>query len=150
MIYKRATKDDIIPMGNLGYQMYQEGAFKDLNWDFAKVHNLTQWYIDHPDTHFALCAYDGSQLIGMIMGYLTPYYFGNDILATDHLWYVAPKYRGTRTGLRLLKDFRTWALDHGSREVCIGISTGTDVDRTGAFLERLGFVHVGGTYKASS
>jgi len=150
MIYTRAEKKDIIPMGNLGYQMYKEGAFKELNWDFDKVHRLTEHYIKNPKTHFALCAYDGDKLVGMIMGYLTPYYFGNDMLACDHLWYVDPKYRGSRTGLRLLKEFRSWSLDLGAKEVCIGVSTGTDVDRTGALLERIGFVHVGGTYKARS
>lgn len=150
MFYTRAREQDIIPMGNLGYQMYKEGAFKDLDWDFDKVHRLTERYINNPSTHFALCAYDEDKLVGMIMGYLTPYYFGNDILACDHLWYVDPSYRGSRTGLRLLKEFRSWALDHGAKEVCIGISTGTDVDRTGALLERIGFAHVGGTYKADS
>ena len=150
MFYTRVREEDIVPMGNLGYQMYKEGAFKELDWDFEKVHRLTKRYIEKPNTHFALCAYDDENLVGMIMGYLTPYYFGNDILATDHLWYVDPEYRGTRVGLKLLKDFRSWAIKSGAKEVCIGISTGTDVDRTGALLERLGFNHVGGTYKATS
>ena len=81
------------------------------------------------------------------MGYLSSYYFGNDLLANDILWYVKKERRGSMTGPRLLKAFRTWAKERGAREVCMGVSTAVDVDRTHKLLSRMGFEHVGGIFK---
>ena len=127
--------------------MHEESAFRRLDYDKKKCFDLTVRYISNPKKYFSYCAYEGDELVGMIMGYLSSYYFGNDLLANDILWYVKKERRGSMTGPRLLKAFRTWAKERGAREVCMGVSTAVDVDRTHKLLSRMGFEHVGGIFK---
>jgi GNAT superfamily N-acetyltransferase len=94
-----------------------------------------------------MCAYDGDVLAGVFVGGLSEFYFGNDVLAYDLLWYVGKEYRGSRTGLRLLKMFESWATDLGADRIQVGISSGLSMDRTGALLERMGFSQIGGLYR---
>jgi len=146
--YNRMTENDIAPVIELGAEMHAEGAFGELDYCRDKCRQFCQRYINNPDTHFALCAYQNDELVGMIMGNIMAYYFGNDTIASDHLWYVKQDSRGTILGVRLLNAFRSWARENNASEVCIGVSTAVDLDRTHKLLGRLGFSHVGGTFKA--
>ena len=134
-------------MIELGAKMHEESAFRRLDYDKKKCFDLTVRCISNPEKYFSYCAYEGDELVGMIMGYLSSYYFGNDILANDILWYVKKERRGSMTGPRLLKAFRVWAKERGANEVCMGVSTAVDIDRTHKLLSRMGFKHVGGTFK---
>lgn len=146
--YNRMAEKDIPPMIELGAEMHAEGAFGELDYCRDKCRRFGQRYINSPQTHFALCAYQDDELVGMIMGSITPYYFGNDTIASDQLWYVKQGRRGSMLGVKLLKAFRSWARENNASEVCVGVSTAVDLDRTHKLLSRLGFTHVGGTFKA--
>ena len=145
--YKKMEEWDIDPMIELGAQMHAESAYRDLNYSREKCEALCIKYILNPKWFFGYCAYEGDELIGMIMGHLVPYYFGNDLLANDILWYVRKDRRGSMVGIRLLNAFRDWAKERGASEICIGVSTALDLDRTHKLLSRMGFTHVGGTFK---
>ena len=147
IVYRHTEAADIPLMVELGAKMHEESAFKRLDYDKKKCFDLTVRYISNPEKYFSYCAYEGDELIGMIMGYLSSYYFGNDLLANDILWYVKKERRGSMTGPRLLKAFRSWAKERGASEVCMGVSTAVDVDRTHELLSRMGFEHVGGIFK---
>ena len=49
--------------------------------------------------------------------------------------------------LKLMRAYLDWSREKGVREARVAISTGIDLERTGEFLERLRFAHVGGVYK---
>jgi RimJ/RimL family protein N-acetyltransferase len=150
MIVLRAMGlEDIEDMVDMGVQMHAESAFSGLDFDREKCRSLGQYYVDNPDTHFGVVAVLDGRVIGMLAGYVTPYYFGNDLIASDILWFVAPKHRGSRAGILLLQAFIKWSADRGASEVCIGISTAVAHEKTGRVLERFGFKHVGGNYKLS-
>jgi len=146
-VYRHMEAADIPVMIELGAEMHEESAFSRLDYDKEKCFDLGIRYLSNPEKYFSYCAYEGDELVGMFMGYLSPYYFGNDLLANDILWYVKKERRGSMMGLRLLKAFRVWAKERGASEVCIGVSTAVDVDRTHELLSRMGFKHVGGTFK---
>jgi len=145
--YKVMEEWDIDPMIELGAAMHAESAFRDLDYSRDKCFQLGVRCISHPDRYFGYCAYEGDELTGMLIGQLVPYYFGNDLLANDILWYVREDKRGSMMGIRLLNAFRDWAKERGASEVCIGVSTALDLDRTHKLLSRMGFTHVGGTFK---
>lgn len=149
MIYRRMTAKDIPAMIALGAEMHAEGAFAGLEYCTDKCRRFGERYINNPQTHFGFCAYDADELVGMIMGDISLYYFGNDKIASDKLWYVQKERRGTITGIRLLNAFCAWAKEAGANEICIGVSTALDIDRTHKLLSRMGFTHVGGTFKAA-
>jgi GNAT superfamily N-acetyltransferase len=83
----------------------------------------------------------------MLLGYISEYYFGRDLIASDYLWYVTPEYRGSRAAVLLLRDFQKWAEERNASEVHMGLSTGVHAEKVGALLENLGYDLVGGNYK---
>ena len=146
---RRMSEQDIEPMVEMGAAMHAESAFVVLDYSRDKCRDLCRRYIAHPDVNFGVVAEKDGRLIGMLMGYVTDYYFGDDKIACDILWYMDPEHRGSRVGIRLLEAFQDWSKERGASEVCIGISTAVAFERTGALLQRLGYLHVGGNYKLS-
>jgi N-acetylglutamate synthase-like GNAT family acetyltransferase len=98
---------------------------------------------------FGLLAYtDAGEAVGMIAGSISPYFFSQGALASDFVWYVKPEYRGSRTAIKLLKAFRSWAEENSASELYMGVTTNVSAGRTGDMLQRMGFEHVGGNYRA--
>ena len=48
----------------------------------------------------------------------------------------------------MLKMFKAWAAEKGASELYMGVTTNVSADRTGELLQRMGFKHVGGNYRA--
>lgn len=149
MNYVTGTEHHAGDIYALGKEMHEESEFRDIDWCPVKVESWINRNVNDPE-RFVMCAYDEDKLAGVFVGSLSRFYFGNDVLASDLLWYVGKEYRGTRTGLRLLKMFRSWATDLGADKIQVGISSGLSMDRTGALLERMGFSQIGGLYRADA
>ncbi|MDB4725942.1 GNAT family N-acetyltransferase, partial [bacterium] len=63
------------------------------------------------------------------------------------LLFVLPEKRGAIAAKKLVQDFIQWAIDNGVPNAFIGVSVGIDNERTGKFFEKMGFHHVGLSYK---
>lgn len=146
MMYRVGTESDILPIYYLGKKMHSESEFHSLHWNEEKVLKWLDTNIKSPN-RFVYCAYDNDALAGVFVGSISEFYFGNDRLASDLLWYVGEDYRGTRVGVRLLKEFYKWATEQNVNRIQVGISSGLAMARTGALLERMGFTQIGGLYK---
>lgn len=146
MEYRIGTEADIRPIYQLGKKMHAESEFQTLHWNEEKVLKWLDMNFKSPN-RFVYCAYDNDTLSGVFIGSISEFYFGNDRLASDLLWYVGEAYRGTRVGIRLLKEFQKWATEQNVNRIQVGISSGMSMDRTGALLERMGFSQIGGLYK---
>ncbi len=138
------TKDDIPALVNMGRLMHEESAYAWLPFSAEKCKELGHFILGNPETQCCFVAHAPCP-IGMIAGYLTDYWFGAGKLAQDRFWYVAPSHRGGSAGMRLMATWVEWARD--ADEICNGVSTEIDTERTGALLERLGFRKVGLIYK---
>jgi len=146
MRYCQGTGADIQNILNLGKKMHAESEFSSLDWDADKVWAWLDKNVNSP-SRFVYCAYDEDCLAGVFIGSISEFYFGNDKLASDLLWYVGEDYRGTRVGVRLLKEFYNWATEQNVQRIQVGVSSGLTMARTGALLERMGFTQIGGLYK---
>jgi GNAT superfamily N-acetyltransferase len=133
----------------LGIAMQQEGDYAAVPFDIAQAANSILGMVINNPNGFGLLAYtDEGEAVGMIAGSVTPYFFSQGSLASDFVWYVKPEHRGSRTAIKLLQAFRSWAADHGASELYMGITTNISAGRTGDMLQRMGFEHVGGNYRA--
>ncbi len=131
----------------LGEMMHRESEFKAFDYDYGKLLDLAE-RIKNNDDMYGECARNNTgDLVGMFVGSISEYYFGRDLIAADLLWYVHPDHRGGTVAVRLLKHFTQWGQNMGVKEICIGVSTGVQTERTGDLLDRLNFACVGGTYK---
>lgn len=144
---RSANIEDVDWLVELGAQMHAESAYGFLPYDQEKVRRMITSYIDDPSTYCVLAAEHEQSIVGMLCGYLIDYFFCEEIVASDVAIYVDSGFRGSSAAPRLIRAFREWAVARGAREVCLGVSTGFEVERTGAFYERLGFTRVGGIYK---
>jgi GNAT superfamily N-acetyltransferase len=149
MKYEPFSVKRIADVIGLAMKMQQESDFKTVPFDVDQIANsIMRMVVDNP-RGFGVVAYtDDGQPVGMLAGGLSYYMFSRGSVANDYAWFVLPEHRGSRAALKMLNMFKSWARDNGATELYIGITSDITKDRTGQMLERIGFDHVGGNYRA--
>ena len=150
MRIRQIIYEDVDEVIEMGIRMHDESNYAFLPFDREKVRELIMTYVNDFETQCGLVAEEGNFLLGMFGGFLTDYYFCNEKLACDMVLFIDKKYRGSSAARRLIRAFRDWAIMRGAREICLGISSNVNTDRTGRFYESLGFTRVGAIYKQRS
>lgn len=149
MQYEPFEVDRLRDILQLGMLMQQESAFSVIPFDIEQAANsIVSMVVNNPDGFGMLAYTDEGEAVGMIAGSITPYFFSRGWVASDFVWYVKPEHRGSRTAIKLLKSFKSWATEKGASQLYMGVTTNIAADRTGDLLQRLGFEHVGGNYRA--
>ena len=123
--------------------MHQESHFKDLDFDPDKIKQLLVTCIQD---QFVQIAEDNNQIIGVFIGFITEYYFGKDLYASDLTYYVDQTRRGSVAAVRLFRDFETWATKRGAKRISPATATGINPERTKQFYEKMGYTVTGHTY----
>jgi len=149
MEYKPFEVDRLRDILQLGVAMQQESEFSAIPFDIEQAaQSIVALVVNNP-RGFGMLAYtDEGKPVGMISGSITPYFFSRGWVASDFVWFVLPEYRGSRAAVKLLKLFKSWATEKGASELYMGVTTNVSADRTGELLQRMGFKHVGGNYRA--
>lgn len=130
----------------LGLQMHAESAYSDMPFDIETAAQSIYTNIIQGDAGFGVIAYKDDKPVGMMAGALATQFFGPAVFAYDFVWYVVPEDRGSRTAIRMLKKFESWARSKGAKEIHLGVTTGVDPDKTHGIYERMGYKHVGNNY----
>ena len=146
MLYRESRLEDKEQILVLGRAMHKESAFSYLNWSDDKASKLFIRCVNNKNYCLFVSEKDGV-LTGMIGGQVSEYFFGNDLILSDFVWFVDHENRGKITSIRLLKMFIDFGKQWNVAEVCIGVSTQVLLDRTDKLLKRFDFENVGGTYK---
>ena len=147
MNLRHATVNDIEAGLALGRRMHEESELAFLPFDPDKLRGFLHHIARDPDHYCAYVVEHRGRLAGLLVGQVMEYFFCRERLCDDMLLFVERDQRGSVAALALVRAYLDWARDKGAREARVAISTGIDIDRTGAFLERQGFRRVGGVYK---
>lgn len=148
MIIRPATREDLPAMIALGAVMHAESAYAAFHFDTSKLCDLGLEYLANPERCSVLVCEDAhGRLLGMHAGYISEYYFGRDLIASDLLLFVDPCKRGSLAAALLVRSFEEWAFAKGAKEVCPGSSTMVAPERTAKLYERLGYTVVGNLFK---
>ena len=147
MIIRQSKPSDVEELVELGARMHEESAYAHLPYDAGKVRRLIASSAEESDTQLVLVAEAEGQVIGMLSGYLTDYFFCDETVACDMALFVEKGHRRGGAAVRLIRGFQDWARRRGAREVYLAVSTGVDIDVTGRFYEKMGFSRVGAVYK---
>ena len=148
MIIRPATREDLPAMIALGAKMHAESVYAGFDYDTSKLVDLGMHYLAHPNECSLLVCEDAhGRLLGMHAGYISEYYFGRDLIASDLLLFVDPCKRGSLAAALLVRAFEEWAFAKGAKEVCPGSSTMVAPERTAKLYERLGYTVVGNLFK---
>lgn len=137
------ARPDLGVVLGMGFDMARESpVYARHPFDLKTVEKLAERVLAEPD----MCCFvadTGTEIAGFIVGFIAPAWFSRDRLACDLALYVAPEYRGTSAGLRLMRTFIEWAKVGQATAVRVGISTGISTDRTRRMYERLGLTPIG-------
>lgn len=137
---------DIPKVVAMGADMHAESQYRGMDYDPYVCHALAEAVIQDPN-QIALVAETDGEVVGMISGYVAPFYFGSDLMAADRILYVMPEYRGSSAFIRLVKAFCEWATEEGARQVFISTSSDINTDQTDALFERMAFETVGAIHR---
>lgn len=148
MTYREARPEDVTPQG-IGLV---EAGMKEVSLGQepmcpARAVETMLWMIQDPN-HLVAVSDNCGVLTGVIIGSVAPSMFSDSLFATMHVWYVRPEARGSWTGFRLARIYRDWARMAGAKTAYFDVNSGVDNERAGALAKKLGFRHIGDTYKA--
>ncbi len=145
---REAHEVDIPEMLKMGRAMHAESPrFSRLRYSETKAEDLLRHMIVGTLVTDALgggfVVEKEGKLVGMLLGYVTEYFFSEERIATDLVVYVRPEHRGGRTFSQLVHAFERWAASKGVREIMFGISTEVHVEATTGAYERMGYAAMG-------
>lgn len=129
---------DIPSLIMLGAEMHKESTYKHLDFDPVKLWALGDQILANPDSYCAFVAEKDGEIIGLIIGYAVPHFFGNDLMSGDLAVYVDAAHRKGMTGARLVKAYLDWCDGKGVKCPMLGVSAGISSDKVGRLYERLG------------
>lgn len=118
--------------------LHSEGSVSSLKLSPQKL----MLSLSRPDL-FHEMAWEGEVAVGMCVGWVEDTFFGPDLVAHQHLFYVSPSHRGGMIGKHLMKRFESWALSQQAKEIWVSQATSIQIDRTRSLFEALGFTTVG-------
>lgn len=142
---RRATREDIPRMIELGAQMHAESRFSVLGYDREKVAALFSMLID-AGQFIDVIERDGV-IVGGFAGEIAEHWASKDLVSYDYGMFISPDNRGGRDAARLIRRFREWAVARGAKLVTLGISTGVHPERTARLMEAVGFTQIGFLYE---
>lgn len=88
-------------------------------------------------------AVDGGQIVGILLLFHMPMFFGPASEVGDLAFYVVPDRRGTRAAQLLLEYGERWALMAGAQVIRLGITTGIRDHAVARFLSKNGYAQIG-------
>lgn len=125
--------------------MHEESCYSSLNFDPERVLDRCNQIFDNPGTMIGNVVIDNGQIVGMMGGYIAPYDYGDDMIASDILVYVTPDYRGSTAFIKLIRAYVAWALPL-AKLVFLTQTTGINPDVVSDLYQRLGFRPVGANH----
>lgn len=146
---RKATRSDIPAIIEMARDMHAESPrYSSLQFDAEKINALALALILEPRNGGVLVAEREARVVGMLAFYVTPFFFGSDLLASDLVMYIRPYFRAGTIFPKLVRAFETWADEFGVKEKQLAVSAEIESARTVAVLERLGYAQAAtGTMK---
>jgi GNAT superfamily N-acetyltransferase len=83
---------------------------------------------------------------GIMLGEISPTFFGDDLSANDVLIYIRPEFRREGLAQASIESFFSWAESRGARLITIGQSTGSNSDEFKALINKLNLQPLGAVY----
>jgi GNAT superfamily N-acetyltransferase len=144
--YREICPSDFDLLCALGRQMHAESSYSALEFSESRLREIFEEYLSSPNKMVFVAVRDG-ELLGLYAGYVSKYYFSDELVANDIAWFVVKERRGSRIGLRLLDCFEHWALERGASEVRIGYSTNINPTAFDSLMHKRGYSRVGANYR---
>ena len=140
--YRTAKHTDAHDLVEICARFHAESWQSFADHDHERMHEWMVERIDCENTEIFM-AFDGSEIAGVMVGLVFCFPYSNTLVAGDYIWYVAPKYRGGMTGVRLLRMYEEWARSKDVANIMTGVTSGIRIERGAQLLSRLGYSPAG-------
>jgi GNAT superfamily N-acetyltransferase len=144
--FREATLQDFPQIAKLGRLMHEESSYSGLEFSESRLYVVFELYIREPDRLIILAERDG-EILGLYAGYVSKYYFSEELVANDIAWFVVKEKRGSSIGLKLLNIFERWAKAKGVSEIRIKYSTDINPKAFDSLMSKRGYSNVGANYR---
>lgn len=142
-----AHEGDRLDLFKLAVLMHSETDFRHYHFNPRKaLDGLGEW-ICRDAGRFMLVAEHDEVVIGMLGLVMRNTWFGEDIMASEELFYVHPEHRGTRAAYYLMEGFVALAHERGAHHLRAGVATATG-NAAERLYQRFGLFYVGGNFSA--
>lgn len=137
---------DISQLVSLAELMHSEGRYKKVKFNSKKLFSVFLSGL----REFSLIGFvdeKEDRIVGAIVGQLSEYFFGNEMILSDYGMYVIPEYRKSKSAAKLLRAFISAGKDIGVKEICIGSTNMENTDALDNLYKKVGLEKVGSIYK---
>jgi len=148
MTVRDATTADILAIIRVLRSMHAEAHVRVFDFSAAKLASFLQWLLEAPGG-IALVA--GDPIHGVCLGMVQEMWFGADKEAFNLPLYVLPEHRGGSSAVRLIEGYKKRASELGAHPDAINWvnNSGIAIDKTNRFIGKMGFIPLGGYFKAA-
>lgn len=139
MIREAETKD-IPRLVELCRMFFEESGLQSTeSFCPASMSTFHARMIANPAAVTAVAESDG-EVLGLLCAIIAPNFHDAAFLKGHEIyWYVVPDWRGTSTGVRLMRHVEQWMKDHGAREFCVSHMETFNADTASSLYRRMGF-----------
>ena len=139
---REATHEDLIPIVSMAVAMSKESARDYIQVNEFKVLSLLAHALGD-DSHMLLVYEKGGESCGFLLANITPYFFGDELVAQEKTLYIKPECRGGSAAFKLIKSYVNWAKKKEVKEIIIGVHTGINQDLVEKLYKKAGFEQMG-------
>lgn len=127
----------------MGKAMHSESSYSVMPYSGKKCEELVKGMLLNENS-LALIAEKDGEIVGMFGAYATPHYFSEEVMCTDYLLYIEPRFRGSSIAVRFVKEYIDWASQKGIRFMFAGVTTEIKESETAVRLyKKFGFRDAG-------
>lgn len=124
--------------------MWHETRYSRFKYNGEKILDLIFKLITTPRGIAIVSDNDG--IDGVFLGVIGEQFFADGLQSSDFIQYVSSDSRGKGIGKSLINEYIKQAKERGVDDICIGSSSGINVERIGKMYEKLGFSMIGTTH----
>jgi hypothetical protein len=146
---RRATIGDFDDLLLSLNRLHQESVFRNIPINGNKLKSFVTSFIADPRSICIVYESVACKIDGMLLGYVKPYFFSDELGAWDIALYVRPERRGSMIAFKLWREFKARSTELGARVLWSGTSAGIAPARTRKFFTGLGMAEVGSLYRLS-
>ena len=144
---RHATENDIENILKLGKELHNESpVFNVYKWNDEKAKRFVSDLVAD-EYQCGILAYDGDELVGMILGCIESFYFSNETSLDEHFVYIKEHKRGTKLVFKLIKEWVNWGKQYNVSDIWLKSTTGINSDKTNKLFNRLGFTQIGTMFR---
>lgn len=133
--YEKAWEQQALAIGR---RMHQESRYRSFQFDENQIKKI----LDSGRCCVLLKVID-QKVVGFFIGWVTPHWFGPDLVGQDLGMYIDPEHRGGTTAMRFMKQFEEYCRAKGCATVVLGSSADIATDTARRLYTGLGYKECG-------